>query len=256
MNDHRSTQGTVSPLLPANDDQAPPRLGQGTGKEFVARLDLATAQNRLLAMVVASTTTHHQAEEAAERYAALDDAWNSNPDPDTDTMPADGAVYECCGFITHFDVSAGFGFITPDNGLPQAALHASTLKVSGLSAAPRGARIMCQIVETASGFRVHRVYRIDARCATPPSKLDCEEIYPAEAESSWVEATIMRFDFVKGHGYLTVPSQNVTVYCQAETVRRFGFFQMRPGQEVQIRWGQTARGPTVAELRMIEDFPL
>lgn len=256
MNDRRSTHGNVVPLRPANEDSPLPKLGHGTGIDFVARLDIAKAQNRMLAMVVAATTTTHEVEKAVEHYEVLDAEWNAKAGPDVDIMPADAKVHECYSIIRHFDVSAGYGFITPDNGLPDAVLHGSTLKASGFPAAPLGARIACQILEGPNGLRVHRVYSMDASHATPPSDLPRDEPYPAEAESEWVLATVMRFDFVRGHGYLTVPSHSVMAYCQIETLRRFGFFELSPGQLVQIRWGQTARGPTVAEMRIIEDREL
>jgi CspA family cold shock protein len=257
MNDRRSTHGNVVPLRPANEDSpALPELGHGTGKDFVARLDLAKAQNRLLAMVVAAASTTPEVEAAVERYEALDAEWSANA-ADADTIPPSQCeMHEVFGAIGHFDVSGGYCFIIPDNGLPDAILHGTTLRASGFSTAPLGARIACQIIETPSGLRVHRVYSMDVSTATPPSELPRDEPYPAVAESPWEAATVMRFDYLRGYGYLASQAQSGLIYCQIETLRRFGFFELRPGQRVQIRCGQTARGPTVAEMRPDYDSQL
>jgi CspA family cold shock protein len=39
------------------------------------------------------------------------------------------------------------------------------------------------------------------------------------------------------------------IFCHMETLRRFGFTELRPGQIVQVRWGYGSKGCMAAELR-------
>jgi cold shock protein len=39
------------------------------------------------------------------------------------------------------------------------------------------------------------------------------------------------------------------VFVHMETLRRFGFTELRPGQIIQVRWGQGSKGCMAAELR-------
>ena len=53
------------------------------------------------------------------------------------------SVIELTGAIKWFDVSKGYGFIIPDNGLPDVLLHVTCLRRDGYQTAYEGARIVC-----------------------------------------------------------------------------------------------------------------
>src|SRR3989440_11016864 len=52
------------------------------------------------------------------------------------------SVIELSGVIKWFDVSKGFGFIVPDNGMPDILLHVTCLRRDGDQGAPAGARVV------------------------------------------------------------------------------------------------------------------
>jgi cold shock protein len=52
------------------------------------------------------------------------------------------SVIEISGAIKWFDVSKGYGFIVPDNGLPDVLLHVTCLRRDGFQVAYEGARIV------------------------------------------------------------------------------------------------------------------
>ena len=51
-------------------------------------------------------------------------------------------IIELSGVIKWFDVSKGYGFIVPDNGLPDILLHVTCLRRDGFQTAYEGARIV------------------------------------------------------------------------------------------------------------------
>ena len=51
-------------------------------------------------------------------------------------------VIEVTGTIKWFDVSKGYGFIVPDNGLPDVLLHVTCLRRDGFQTAYEGARVV------------------------------------------------------------------------------------------------------------------
>ncbi len=57
------------------------------------------------------------------------------------------------------------------------------------------------------------------------------------------------FNRVRGFGFLTRGEGTPDVFCHMETLRRFGFTELRPGQIVQVRWGMGSKGCMAAELR-------
>ena len=62
-------------------------------------------------------------------------------------------LIELTGVIKWFDVSKGFGFIVPDNGMPDMLLHVTCLRRDGFQTAYEGARV---VVECCSARRACR----------------------------------------------------------------------------------------------------
>ena len=55
-------------------------------------------------------------------------------------------IYQISGFVKWFDVGRGYGFIIPDNGMPDVLLHLSCLKRDGFDAPLEGTRVFCEAV--------------------------------------------------------------------------------------------------------------
>jgi CspA family cold shock protein len=57
------------------------------------------------------------------------------------------SVIELSGVIKWFDVSKGFGFIVPDNGMPDILLHVTCLRRDGYQVAYEGARVIVEVLQ-------------------------------------------------------------------------------------------------------------
>jgi cold shock CspA family protein len=74
-------------------------------------------------------------------------------------------VFEIAGSIKWFDVSKGYGFIVPDNGLADVLLHVTCLRAGGYQTAYEGARVHCQVLKRPRGLQAFRVlWRKDCIC--------------------------------------------------------------------------------------------
>src|SRR6201995_4863356 len=60
------------------------------------------------------------------------------------------SVVEISGVIKWFDVSKGYGFIVPDNGMPDVLLHVTCLRRDGFQVAYEGARVQCEVLQRKS----------------------------------------------------------------------------------------------------------
>ena len=219
-------------------------LGQGSGKDFVARIDLVGAAARIVDMV--------GLEEAADQHEVRRDGDGALAEGIGQGECVQHEVFEIAGAIRWFDASRGYGFIVPDDDLPEAELNGTTLRTSGFTVAPIGARLTCEVVTGPSGLCVSRVLSMDTSTGSDPSQMPKDEPHPAAAEGPWETASVRWFNAVRGYGYLSIGARRPIIYCQCETMRRYGFFELRPGQRLQVRWGPGKRGPTVAEMRACE----
>jgi cold shock protein len=57
------------------------------------------------------------------------------------------SVIELSGAIKWFDVSKGYGFIVPDNGMPDILLHVTCLRRDGFQVAYEGARVVVEVLQ-------------------------------------------------------------------------------------------------------------
>ncbi|MGE3150760.1 MAG: cold-shock protein, partial [Pseudorhodoplanes sp.] len=81
-------------------------------------------------------------------------------------LPDEAAsIIEVSGVIKWFDVSKGFGFIVPDNGMPDVLLHVTCLRRDGFQTAYEGARIVCEVLQRPKGLQAFRVLSIDESTA-------------------------------------------------------------------------------------------
>src|SRR5258705_4473286 len=86
--------------------------------------------------------------------------------------PADetASLIELTGAIKWFDVSKGYGFIVPDNGLPDVLLHVTCLRRDGFQTAYEGARIVAEVLQRPKGLQVFRILSMDESTAVHPTE--------------------------------------------------------------------------------------
>src|SRR3989304_2743070 len=67
-------------------------------------------------------------------------ATNLRPGTVRELIDETGTLIEISGVIKWFDVAKGFGFIIPDNGMPDVLLHVTCLRRDGFQTAYEGAQ--------------------------------------------------------------------------------------------------------------------
>lgn len=153
------------------------------------------------------------------------------------------------GHIKWFDVSKGFGFVVPDGGGEDVLLHVTCLRRDGFSTVLEGTRIVCEVQRGERGLQAFRVLSMDASTAVhpsqlPPSRLQSEVV----AESGLEAATVKWFNRTKGYGFLSRGEGTEDIFVHMETLRRFGMTELRPGQDVLVRFGAGSKGLMAAEV--------
>lgn len=159
-------------------------------------------------------------------------------------------LIEVTGVIKWFDVSKGFGFIIPDNGMADVLLHVTCLRRDGFQTAYEGARVVVEALARPKGLQAFRVVSMDETTAIHPAEMPPPRTHVIVAPTSGLErAQVKWFNRLRGFGFLTRGEGTPDIFVHMETLRRFGLAELRPGQFVLVRFGPGPKGLMAAEVR-------
>ena len=148
------------------------------------------------------------------------------------------------GVIKWFDVSKGFGFIVPDNGMADVLLHVTCLRRDGFQTAYEGARVVCEALQRPKGLQAFRIVSMDESTAVHPAQMPPPRTHVTVTPTSGLErAQVKWFNRLRGFGFLTRGEGTPDIFVHMETLRRYGLAELRPGQTRAGALRAGAEGP-------------
>lgn len=157
------------------------------------------------------------------------------------------SVIEVAGRIKWFDVSKGFGFVVPDEDLPDVLIHVTCLRRDGFGTALEGARVVCEAVWRDKGLQALRILSMDKSTAVAPAQARPSRTHAEVKPESDLERVFVKwFNRTRGYGFVVRNGEDIFVHM--ETLRRFGLTELRPGQYVLVRFGRGPKGLMAAEI--------
>jgi len=133
--------------------------------------------------------------------------------------------------VKWFNAAKGFGFVTLDDGTPDAFLPMATLRRAGFDDVREGASITCEVGAGAKGPLVTSVLNIDLSTAVVPS-LGADQ--RGSRPSSTMEGAVKWFEPDKGYGFVSPDGGGKDVFIHITALRRSGLDSLSPGQRVRV----------------------
>jgi CspA family cold shock protein len=162
-------------------------------------------------------------------------------------------LIEVSGTIKWFDAAKGYGFIVPDGGGADVLLHVTCLRRDGFSTAQEGARIVCEALERPRGLQAFRVLSMDNSTALHPAQLAPPRTHVVVTPTGGFErVTVKWFNRLRGFGFLSRGEGTPDIFIHMEILRRHGIAELKPGEELLVRFGDSPKGLMAAEVRPLE----
>jgi cold shock protein len=159
-------------------------------------------------------------------------------------------IIQIDGLVKWFDVGRGYGFIIPNNGMPDILLHLSCLKRDGFEAPLEGARVTCEVVARQKGYQCLRVLSVDLSTAIHPVERKSRTHNTVVPSTGWVRAKVKWFNRARGFGFVSEGEGKPDVFVHMETLRKTAIAELVPDQWVYVRFGEGPKGNMAAEIRL------
>jgi CspA family cold shock protein len=166
-------------------------------------------------------------------------------------------LVEISGHIKWFDIAKGYGFIVPDNGMEDVLVHATVLRKDGYQTALEGTRIVCEALRRTKGLQVFKILSMDCSTASHPAEMQFVRAHIKVSPTQDFEtATVKWFNRDRGFGFLTRGEGTDDIFIHMETLRTQGITELKPGEELLVRFGDGPKGLMAVDVRLRESaFP-
>jgi CspA family cold shock protein len=135
--------------------------------------------------------------------------------------------------VKWFNVTKGFGFVTPADGSQDAFLPMAILRRAGYEEAREGASITCEVSAGAKGPLVTTVLNLDNSTAVAsPSGGGIDRRGPRPAQT--IEGAVKWFEAEKGYGFISPDGGGKDIFIHVTALRRSGVAALAPGQRVRV----------------------
>jgi cold shock protein len=183
-------------------------------------------------------------------------------------MMASGEGAPVRATVKWFNTAKGFGFVTPEDGSPEAFLHLSALKQAGFESVGEGAGMVVEIGQSPKGRQVLRVIEVDNSMARAPAPRMRPGPGPGgpmgggmgDAPLSMegavdVDGVVKWFSSLKGYGFVSPNDGGKDVFVHITILRNAGVETLMPGQPVRMKVVTARKGPEAVGVQITGPTP-
>lgn len=168
--------------------------------------------------------------------------------------------------VKWYNSSKGFGFVTPEDGSPDAFLHGSVLNPLGYDNVPEGTTLIVDLAQGQKGPQVSAVRDIDTSTATPGrspaggrggafggprERSGGRGGYDRDSgPTEEVGGTVKWYNAEKGFGFIAPDAGGKDIFIHASAIERSGLTVLPEGAYVRAQVRQGNKGPEAVSIEM------
>ena len=160
--------------------------------------------------------------------------------------------------VKWFNPTKGFGFVSPEDGSPDAFLHVSAVQAAGYDALDEGTTIVCDLARGPKGPQVANIQSVDTataqrspRPSRPAGGFDRGGWGGADVDGEEVDGTVKWFNADKGFGFITPSTGGKDVFVHVNVLRRSGMQTLQEGDQVRVTVRQGQKGPEAGKVEYL-----
>ena len=171
--------------------------------------------------------------------------------------------------VKWFNPTKGFGFVTPEDGSPDAFLHISAVQAAGHDALPEGATIICDLSSGPKGPQVAAISSVDTSTASSGGRpqrsaprSDFGHSPRGGSRGGWggqdddqggetVDGTVKWFNADKGFGFVAPQGGGKDVFVHRSALERSGLQALADGEPVRLTVRQGQKGPEAVRVEVL-----
>lgn len=143
--------------------------------------------------------------------------------------------------VKWFNVTKGFGFVTPADGSGDAFLHISVLNRIGRHEIGDGAELLCQIVGGGKGPQVAHILEVLSEGSPAGERAPSRRDAPSGPETE-LTGTVKWFKPDQGFGFVTADDGAKDVFVHKSVLRRCNLLELETGQRVLLKVREAPKG--------------
>lgn len=161
--------------------------------------------------------------------------------------------------VKWFNPTKGFGFVTPEDGSPDAFLHATIVQFAGHETLADGTTIVCDLSRGPKGPQVANIHSVDTSTATArPSSGGggarsgggWRDQGSFSGETEVVDGTVKWFNSTKGFGFVAPADGGKDIFVHKSALDRSGLDSVADGEQVRVTVRQGAKGPEAVRIEL------
>jgi CspA family cold shock protein len=151
--------------------------------------------------------------------------------------------------VKWYNRTKGFGFVKPNDGAPDAFLHASLVAQAGHEDLLDGTNLICDIADGPRGPQVAAIHSIEP--PTEPVPRSRPPRFAGGVDGEVVEGRVKFYNAEKGFGFIVPDDGSKDVFVSARTLTRAGIAALEAEQRVRVATRMGQKGPMAARVELL-----